>query len=81
MNKLNFNDYKYFVLCDGLYDAGFILRQEAYNYLLAARKRNRGHIYKLVAVEDTDDRELERIRESYEDYKYYLAQLEEEQEL
>ena len=74
----NFNIYKYFVLCDGLYDAPFMTKTEAENYILNARIRNRGHIYRIVDADTADERELEKIRGEYEDYQYYLMQLEEE---
>lgn len=77
---MNFDDYKYFVLCDGLFDAPFMTRTEANNYLVSARRKNRGHIYTIVDADSADDRELERLREEYEDYQYYLMQLEEEWE-
>lgn len=64
---MNFNDFTYIVLCDGLFDAGFIFADEAIKYLQEMKRKNPRHAYSLYDVNDGDERELERIWESYKE--------------
>ena len=72
-----FNEYKYIVLCNGLFDAGFKNLNDALDHYANQKKRYRYNNYEVYDVDDEDDaKELERIRESYESYIHYLEERE-----
>ena len=73
-----FDEYKYIILCNGLFDAGFKNLNNALDYYANQKKRYRYNNYSFYNVDDEDDnKELERIRESYETYiQNYLEELE-----
>lgn len=73
-----FDKYKYIVLCDGLFDAGFKDLNTALDYYMNQRKCHKHNNYVLYDVDgEDDDKELERIRESYKSYiQNYLEELE-----
>lgn len=81
MNTMNdFGKYRFFVLCNGFYDAAFFNKTEALQYLNNKQKTDRmGRKYTLFSVDNGDEKELERIRESYENYMELLKQREEDE--
>ncbi len=60
-----FNAFKFIVLCDGLFEAGFTTKTEAVNYLSDARKAYPQCAFTLYDVNSGDERELDRIWQSY----------------
>ena len=72
-----FSEYKYIVLCNGLFDAGFKNLNDALDHYANQKKRYKYNNYKVYDVDGEDDaKELERIRESYESYIHYLEERE-----
>ena len=70
-----FNEYKYIVLCNGLFDAGFKNLNDALDHCANQKKRYRYNNYEVYDVDGEDDtKQLERIRESYESYIHYLEE-------
>ena len=67
---MEFRDFTYIVLCDGLYDEGFVSANEAVAYLQEMKRKNPRHKYSLYDVNDGDERELERIWESYQEQEW-----------
>ena len=63
---MNFCDFRFIVLCDGLFDAGFTTKKEAHEYAEAMRKKYPGYAFTVFVVDDGDERELERIWCSYQ---------------
>ena len=75
-----FNEYKYIVLCNGLFDAGFKNLNDALDHCANQKKRYRYNNYEVYDVDgedgEDDTKQLERIRESYESYIHYLEERE-----
>ena len=76
-----FDEYKYIVLCNGLFDAGFKNLKDALSHY-TNQKKYHGYNNILYDVDsEDDDKELERIREDYKSYIHYLEEREDEWEL
>ena len=73
-----FDEYKYIVLCNGLFDAGFKNLKDALSHYRNQKKYHGYNNYILYDVDsEDDDKELERIREDYKSYiQKYLEELE-----
>ena len=69
---MRFSDFKYIVLCNKIFDAGFIAKREAFQYIDQLKRAYPNCTFTIFEVEDGDERELDRIWRSYEE------QLEEE---
>ena len=77
-----FDEYKYIVLCNGLFDAGFKNLKDALSNYTNQKKYHGYNNYILYDVDsEDDDKELERIREDYKSYIHYLEEREDEWEL
>ena len=77
-----FAEYKYIVLCNTLFDAGFKNLKDALSYYVNQKKYHKYNKYEVYDVDsEDDDKELERIRESYKSYIHYLEEREDEWEL
>ena len=62
---MNFNAFKYIVLCDGLYEQGFATRTEALSYLRDVKKAYPHCVFTIYDVDNGSERELDRIWYSY----------------
>lgn len=62
---MDFNNFKFVVLCDGLFEAGFCTKTEAQNYLADVSKAYPGYKFTLYDMNSGDERELDRIWQSY----------------
>ena len=74
---MRFQDFKFIVLCDGLFDSGYINKKDADAYVSKMKKIYPSYKYTIFDVEkdgadDEGERELDRIWYSYQ------QQLEEE---
>lgn len=63
---MNFNNFKFFVLCDGLYEKGFLNKSDALRYLADIKKAYPQYNFTLYEVSSGDERELDRIWYSYQ---------------
>lgn len=75
--SIRFQDFKFIVLCDGLFDAGYIDKADALRHIAIMKKTYPSRTYTIFNVEvdgadDEGQRELDRIWYSYQ------QQLEEE---
>lgn len=73
--KQHFCSFKYIVLCNNLYSAGFYYKKDALEYIESMTKQYSiyGYVYTLFEVNSGDERELERIWISYEEYLQFEA--------
>lgn len=62
---MNFNAFKFIVLCDGLYEAGFITKSEALCYIADMKKSYPHCSFTIYDVDNGSERELDRIWYSY----------------
>lgn len=62
---MNFNAFKYIVLCDGLYEQGFATRTEALSYLKDVKRAYPHCVFTIYDVDNGSERELDRIWYSY----------------
>ena len=66
-----FNEYKYIVLCNGLFDAGFKNLNDALDHYANQKKRYRYNNYEVYDVDGEDDaKELERMFELFYQYEH-----------
>lgn len=67
--------FKYIVLCNNQYSAGFYYKKDALAYIKSMTEQYSiyGYTYTLFEVNSGDERELERIWVSYEEYLQFEA--------
>lgn len=62
---IGFNNFRFVVLCDGLFEAGFYTKAEAQDYLAKVSRAYPGYRFTLFNMDSGDERELDRIWQSY----------------
>lgn len=64
---MRFNDFKFIVLCNEKFDAGFITKLDAIGYINRMKTRYPNCVFTIYEVDNGDERELDRIWINYKE--------------